>query len=59
MFSQVAQKVTRYLGYFWKKICHLKLLKIAQSGHTASYLLFTKEKRLMSVAFQPVALAML
>ena len=28
-----AQKVTKYLGYFCKKICYQELLKIAQSGH--------------------------
>ena len=31
-----ALKVTKYLGKFWKKICHLDQLKIAQSGHTGS-----------------------
>ena len=28
------QKVSKYLGYFWIKICHQELWKIAQSGHT-------------------------
>ena len=28
-------KLTQYLGYFCKKICHWDLSKIAQSGHTA------------------------
>ena len=27
-------KVAKYLGYFWKIICHLELSTIAQSGHT-------------------------
>ena len=31
---KVTQKVTWYLSYFWIKICHLDLSKIAQSGHT-------------------------
>ena len=29
-----AQKVNMHLGYFFKKICHQELSKIAQSGHT-------------------------
>ena len=37
MFSKIAPKVTRYLGYFCKKICDLKLLIIAQSCHTGSF----------------------
>ena len=38
MFSQSSQKVTKYFGYFCKKLKnknHQKVLKIAQSGHTA------------------------
>ena len=34
MFLKIAQKVTKYLGYFCKKIGNQKLLKIAESGHT-------------------------
>ena len=30
------QKVNKYSGYFWKKICSQELPKIAQSGHTTS-----------------------
>ena len=33
--SQMAQKVSRFLGYYCRKICHQGLSKIAQSGHTA------------------------
>ena len=33
-----AQKVTKYLDYFWKKICHRDFSKIAQSGHTGGTL---------------------
>ena len=29
----MAQKVSRYLGYYCRKICHQYLSKIAQSGH--------------------------
>ena len=38
MFSQSIQKFTKYFGYFCKKLKnknHQKVLKIAQSGHTA------------------------
>ena len=31
---KVAQKVTKYLGYFWKQNLSPKSVKIAQSGHT-------------------------
>ena len=31
----MAQKVSNYLGYIWKKTCHQEFVKIAQSGHTA------------------------
>ena len=31
---KIAQKVTKYSGYFWKKICHREITKIAQTGHT-------------------------
>ena len=34
-FSQIEQKVAKYLDYFCKKICHQGLTKIAQSGHSA------------------------
>ena len=34
LFSQIAKKVFKLLGYFYKEICHQKLSKIAQSGHT-------------------------
>ena len=34
MLFKRAQKVTKHLGYFWKKICSQELSKIAQSGHT-------------------------
>ena len=30
----MAEKVTKYLGNFWKKICHQEFSKIVQSGHT-------------------------
>ena len=30
----IAPRVTKYLGYYWKKNCHQELSKIAQSGHT-------------------------
>ena len=33
-FSKLAQKVTKYLGYFSKKFCPQKLSQIGQSGHT-------------------------
>ena len=33
-FSKLAQKVIKYLGYFWKKICTRDLSKIAQSDRT-------------------------
>ena len=36
MFLKIAQNVTKYFGYFWKKFVANKLSKIAQSGHTAS-----------------------
>ena len=32
----MAQKVTKYFGYFCMKICRQELLKIAQSGHTGN-----------------------
>ena len=35
MFLKIAQKVTLHLGYFWKKVCHQELSKIAQFDHTA------------------------
>ena len=31
---QWGPKVTKYLGFFYKKICTRDLSKIAQSGHT-------------------------
>ena len=31
---KIVLKVTKYLGYFWAKICCQELSKIAQSGHT-------------------------
>ena len=31
----MSPKVTKYLGYFCKKICHPKPKKFAQFGHTA------------------------
>ena len=35
MFLIIAQKGTKYLGFFWKqKICCKEILKIAESGHT-------------------------
>ena len=34
MFFKRVPKVTRHLGYFWKKICQQELSKIVQSGHT-------------------------
>ena len=40
MFFREAKKVTKYFGYFWKKICHLGLSKIDQSGHTVLRLPF-------------------
>ena len=33
---QNSPNVNIHSGYFFKKICHHELLKIAQSGHTAS-----------------------
>ena len=33
-FFEVAKEVTKYLGYFCYKLCHLDIPKIAQSGHT-------------------------
>ena len=34
-FFIIAQKVVKYLGYFWKKIiCNKDLSKVAQTGHT-------------------------
>ena len=36
---EIAPKVTRYLGFFCRKIYRQNLLKIAQSCCTASYLL--------------------
>ena len=34
-FFIIAQKVVKYLGYFWKKIiCDKDLSKVAQTGHT-------------------------
>ena len=32
---KIAQIVTNYLDHFSKKICHQKVWKITQSGHTA------------------------
>ena len=34
MFFRIAQRVAKYLGYFWEKNCHPELSKIAQTGHT-------------------------
>ena len=31
---QETLRVSKYFGRFWKKICHLEVSKIAQSGHT-------------------------
>ena len=31
-----AEKVAKYLGHFWYKVCSQELSKIAQSGHTAA-----------------------
>ena len=39
VFSQIALKVIRYLGYFSTKFCGLDLLEISQSIHTDSFLL--------------------
>ena len=36
VFHKLAQKLTTNTGYFWKKICHWELSKIAQSGHTGA-----------------------
>ena len=33
-FFEVAKEVTKYLGYFCYKLCHLDIPKITQSGHT-------------------------
>ena len=54
MFFKRAQKVTVYLGYFWKKFYSQERSKIAQSGLTASdqkkfhYRLLTKGQRIVS-----------
>ena len=32
---KIDRKTAKYLGYFWKKICHQDLSKLTQSGHTA------------------------
>ena len=34
MFFKIGQKLTKYLGYFCKKICHQEFSIITQSGHT-------------------------
>ena len=31
---KIALSITIYIGYFYKKICHQELSKIAKSGHT-------------------------
>ena len=33
-YFKIAQKVAKYLSYFYKQICFKELSKIAQSGHT-------------------------
>ena len=38
LFFIIAKNVTKYLGYFWRKICCLELTKILQSGHTGHYI---------------------
>ena len=38
MFSKVNHNITKNLGYFYNKINDPKLLKIAQSGHTALFI---------------------
>ena len=35
MLFKKSNQFSRYLGYFWTKICCRELLKIAQSGRTA------------------------
>ena len=37
-FFEVAKEVTKYLGFFCYKLCHLDIPKIAQTGHTDSQL---------------------
>ena len=44
-----SQKVTKYLGYFSKKICHQEVSKIAQSGHPAWYALVVIVKFLVGL----------
>ena len=51
---KTAQRVHIHLGNFCKKICHLELIKIAQSGHAALNL--TKLHRLHALLLTIVAL---
>ena len=41
---KIALSITIYIGYFYKKICHQELSKIAKSGHTVTRYLETSFK---------------
>ena len=41
---QIAQKVSKYFGYFWKDIGYQELSEIAQSAHTGGEGVWERER---------------